>query len=49
MLQALRPRHKDPGKSELPTSGDANAKWRAKIRTHVSINLNHKHALKTVA
>ena len=27
-----------------PTSGDANAKWRAKISTRVSINLNYKHA-----
>ena len=32
-----------------PTSGDSNAKWRAKINTHVSINPNHKHALKTVS
>ena len=35
--------------TELPASGDANAKWRAKISTRVSINPNHKHALKTVS
>ena len=35
-LQAPRPGHEDPGESELPASGDANAKWRAKISTCVS-------------
>ena len=32
-----------------PASGDANVKWRAKISTRVSINSNHKHALKIVS
>ena len=34
------------GSQNSPTS--ANAKWRAKISTRASINLIHKHALKTV-
>jgi len=48
-LQALRLRHEDLGKSDSLASSDANAKWRAKINAHVSINPNHKHVLKTVS
>ena len=36
------------GSQNFPTSGVANAKWRAGISTHVSRNSNHKHALKIV-
>jgi len=34
------------GSQNSPVSGDANAKWRTEIRTRVSINPIHKHALK---
>ena len=37
------------GSQNSLASGDTNAKWRAKINTRVSINLNHKHALKIVS
>ena len=37
------------GSQNSPTSGVVNAKWRAKISTHVSINSNHKYALKIVS
>ena len=45
-LQA--PRFGHQGSQNSLASGDANVKWRAKINTRVSINLNHKHALKIV-
>jgi len=47
-LQTLRFGHEDPGKSKLP-NGEANAKWRTEISTCLSINLSHKHVLKTVS
>ena len=37
------------GSQNSPTSGVANAKWRTRISTRISTNLNHKHALKIVS
>jgi len=36
------------GSENSPASGDANAKWCAKVSTRITINLNHKYALKIV-
>ena len=47
--QAPGPGHKDPGSQNSPASGDANARWRTKLSTRVSIKPNHNHALKIVS
>jgi len=49
MVHALRSGYADPGESKLPNVWCDNAKWRARISTRVSINLNQKYVLKIMS